>query len=246
MKVKEVADLAGISVRTLHYYDEIGLLTPSEINDSGYRIYSERNLERLQQILFFRQLGMPLKEIKAIIESPTFNQLEALEMHREILMEKWENIRSLIQTIDKTIQYKKGEIEMSMEEKFSGFNFDENNYEEEARERWGDTAVDEANAKKDRWTKGEKQKMEKELEDTFKRLAKIRHLAPDSEEAQAAIEQWWEYLNKIGSYSLDAFKGLGEMYVADNRFTNNIDQFGEGLATFMCEAMRIFAEQHKS
>lgn len=245
MKVKEVADVTGISVRTLHYYDEIGLLTPAETTESNYRIYSEGNLEKLQQILFFRQLGFPLKQIKEILESPTFDQLEALEMHRNILVEKRENLDSLILTIDKTIQNKKGEITMSTEEKFVGFNFDKNKYEAEARRRWGDQAVDESNKKISEMSGDEKRKMEEKFEDTFKELAKIRHHSPDSKEAQAAINEWWIYLNKIGTYSLDAFKGLGEMYVMDERFTKNIDQYGEGLAKFMRDAMREFAERNK-
>lgn len=245
MKVKEVADLVGISVRTLHYYDEIGLLTPDRTTKSSYRLYSERNLEQLQQILFFRQLGFPLKEIKEILKSPTFDQIKSLEVHREVLLKKRKNINTLIQTIDKTIQYKKGEIMMSSEEKFAGFNFDDNKYEEEARKLWGDEAVDQSNKKINQLTKEEKREMEKQFDEIYKELASVRHFPPESDEAQAVIKRWWDYLNNIGSYSLDAFKGLGEMYVMDERFTNNIDQYGEGLAQFMCDAMRIFVEQKK-
>jgi len=245
LKVKEVAELVGISVRTLHYYDEIGLLKPDATTESGYRIYSERNMDQLQQILFFRQLGFPLKQIKEIVESPTFDQLEALQMHRKFLLEQRENLDNLIQTIDKTIQNKKGEMTMSKEEKFAGFNFDDNKYEAEARKVWGDKAVDESNKKLSEISKDEKRKMEEQFEEMYHQLAGVRHLSPESAEAQAAIKEWWLYLNKIGSYSLDAFKGLGEMYVADERFTENIDQFGEGLAQFMCDAMRVFAERNK-
>lgn len=243
LKVKEVADVVGISVRTLHYYDEIGLLIPDDTTKSGYRLYSERNLEQLQQILFFRQLGFPLKEIKAMLESPTFNQVEALQMHRDILLEKRKNIDELIQTIDKTIKHSKGEIEMTAKEKFQGFHFDNNAYEKEARARWGDQAVDASNKKLSALSKNEKRDMEAAFSDIFMELAKIRHQPPESNEAQEAIEVWWTYLNKIGDYSLEAFKGLGEMYVSDERFTNNIDAYGNGLAQFMCDAMRIYAEK---
>jgi len=211
--------LVGISVRTLHYYDEIGLLTPDQLSESSYRIYSERNLEQLQQILFFRQLDFPLKKIKNILESPTFDQVEALEMHREVLLKKRKNIDTLIQTIDKTIHHKKGDLRMSNKEKFAGFSFDNNPYEEEARKLWGDQVIDESNAKLNQLTKKEKRDKEKQFKEIYKELASVRHLAPDSNEAQDAIKQWWNYLNTIGSYSLDAFKGLGEMYVMDERFT---------------------------
>ena len=146
MKVKEVADLVGISVRTLHHYDEIGLLKPDEVTEAGYRKYSEKNLEDLQQILFFRELGFPLKKIKDIIHDPAFNKEEALRLHRSMLIQKKAQLDQLIETIDKTILNMKGEIEMSEKEKFKGFDFSHNPYEEEARKRWGDEAVDNANA----------------------------------------------------------------------------------------------------
>ena len=194
MRVKEVADLVGISVRTLHHYDEIGLLTPDETTESGYRLYSNENLETLQQILFF-----------------------------------------------KTIQHTKGEIEMTNKEKFEGFDFSHNPYEEEARERWGDTAVDKANE----YSKGMSKEKQEEFNDIYRNLAALRHGSPDSKEAQSAIKVWYDYLQNFGHYSLDAFKGLGQMYVADERCTKNIDKFGEGLAQFMCDAMEVYADRKK-
>ena len=245
MKVKEVADLVGISVRTLHHYDEIGLLTPEEITDAGYRIYSNENLETLQQILFFRELGFPLKKIKEIISSPSFDRQEALMLHRKMLLEKRSRLDQMITTIDKTIQHTKGEISMSNKEKFEGFDFSQNPYEQEARERWGDKAVDQSNAKVNAMSKGEKKDFEKAFNSIYRKLAEIRHISPESETAQAAIKEWFNFLNNMGNYSLDAFKGLGQMYVDDERFTKNIDQFGEGLAKFMCEAMAVFADKNK-
>lgn len=245
MKVKEVADLVGISVRTLHHYDEIGLLTPEEITDAGYRIYSNENLETLQQILFFRELGFPLKKIKEIISSPSFDRQEALMLHRKMLLEKRSRLDQMITTIDKTIQHTKGEISMSNKEKFEGFDFSKNPYEQEARERWGDKAVDQSNAKVNAMSKGEKKDFEEAFNSIYRKLAEIRHISPESETAQAAIKEWFNFLNNMGNYSLDAFKGLGQMYVDDERFTKNIDQFGEGLAKFMCEAMAVFADKNK-
>ena len=128
-------------MRTLHHYDEIGLLAPDAITESGYRLYSNDNLETLQQILFFKELDLPLKKIKEIIKSPSFNRQEALFMHRKLFLEKRNRLDKMIGTIEKTIYYSKGEIQMSNKEKFEGFDFSQNPYEQEARERWGDKAV---------------------------------------------------------------------------------------------------------
>jgi Predicted transcriptional regulators len=244
MKVKEVADLVGISVRTLHHYDEIGLLIPEETTDSGYRIYSERNLEQLQQILFFRELGFPLRQIKAIVTSPTFDKREALEMHRQMLLEKRRKLDQLLQTVERTIRHDKGEIRMSQQEKFKGFDFSTNPYEDEARQRWGDKAVDESNAKMNKMKEnGELEAFQNEMNEVYQKLASVRQEDPASEASQEAVGKWYELLNRMGSYSPEAFKGLGQMYVDDERFTQNIDQFGEGLAVFMRDAMAIYADR---
>lgn len=243
MKVKEVADLVAISVRTLHHYDEIGLLTPDEITEAGYRIYSKENLQDLQQILFFRELGFPLKEIKEIIHDPTFNKEEALQLHRDMLLKKQERLSQLISTIDKTLLNLKGEVDMSDKEKFAGFDFSHNPYEEEARKRWGDNAVDEANAKLQNKSDAGMKKFENTINEIYRKLAEIRHEAPDTKLAQERIHEWYVFLNTFGSYSKEAFKGLGQMYVEDERFTENIDRFGEGLAEFMRDAMAVYADR---
>ncbi|MDF2923575.1 MAG: transcriptional regulator, MerR family [Paenibacillaceae bacterium] len=242
MKVKEVADLVGISVRTLHHYDEIGLLTPEEITDAGYRLYSDENLEVLQQILFLKELGFPLKQIKTMLDSPDYDRNEALAMQRRMLLDKRAQLDQMIATLDKTILHNRGEIEMTNKEKFQGFNFSSHNpYEQEARERWGDKKVDESNAKWAGMSEKEQQDLGAAMNAIYFKLAALRHGSPESPEAQEAIKEWYEFLNRMGSYSLEAFSGLGQMYVDDERFTKNIDQFGEGLAVFMRDAMAYYA-----
>ena len=180
------------------------------------------------------------EKIKEIINSPTFNRNEALQMHRKMLIEKRNRYNQMIETLDKTILYNKGEVNMSNKEKFVGFDFSKNPYEQEAREKWGNEVVDRTNENVMNMPK-EKQDQFNEI---YNELAKMRHGSPDSVEAQAAIKKWYDFLNTIGNYSLAAFTGLGQMYVADERFMKNIDQFGEGLAAFMCEAMMIFANKY--
>lgn len=236
MQVKEISQLSGISVRTLHHYDDIGLLVPDHSTEAGYRIYSDHNLATLQQILFFRELGFPLKKIKELLTSPAFDRLESFEMQRKMLIDKRRQFDGMIETIDKTILNEKGEVSMTNEEKFKGFDFSKNRYEQEARERWGDKAVDESNKKVSQFGTNEAEEMNR----IYFNLAKLRHLDPVSEEAQKGISEWYGFLNKIGNYSLEAFAGLGQMYVDDERFTKNIDAFGEGLAVFMRDAMGVY------
>ncbi|GAA0466134.1 MerR family transcriptional regulator [Alkalibacillus silvisoli] len=242
MKVNEVAKLVGISVRTLHHYDEIGLLTPNKDQESGYRTYSDDDLTLLQQILFFKEIGFPLKKIKEVIHSPEYDQLEALQLHRKMLMEKREKMDAMLQTLDQTIQAKEGGVEMANQDKFKGFDFSDNPYEEEARERWGDAKVDEAKKNAKGFTETDQERMN----DIYHKLAELRHGDPKSEEAQSVINEWYDFLNNnFTTYTPEMFQELGMMYVQDERFTKNIDQFGDGLAQFMSEAMVEFGERNK-
>src|SRR5690625_942095 len=136
MKVKEIADSVGISVRTLHHYDDIGLLIPEETTDAGYRVYSDENLETLQQILFFKELGFRLKKIKEIIDRPSFDRQEALEMQHKMLLRKKSRLDKMIETIEKTIQHSKGEIQMSNIEKLAGFYFRNKTIQKESKVMW--------------------------------------------------------------------------------------------------------------
>lgn len=136
---------------------------------------------------------------------------------------------------------------MTNQEKFAGFDFSHNPYEQEARERWGDDAVDQSHAKLAAKSNEEQQAMGEEMNAIYRNLASLRHTSPQSEEAQSAIKLWCDFLNEnFGSYPPEAIKSVGRMYVDDVRFTNNIDQFGEGLAQFMCDAMAVYADRMNS
>lgn len=242
MKIKELADMAGISVRTLHHYDSIGLLVPSIDSENGYRNYTDSDISKLQQILFFRQLNFKLTQIKEIVESREYDTLTALEAQKTILLQEQQRLKDVVALIDKTIKTERGEMTMTNEEKFKGVDFSRNPYESEARERWGNEAVDKSNKKlKEMDTKAAEEK----FDEIFTNLAAVRHLDPDSVEAEEHIQKWYDFLNEMGEYSLEMFKGLGDMYVDDERFTKNINKYGEGLAEFMQQAMTAYYEKYK-
>ncbi len=242
MKIKELAELSGVSVRTLHHYDAIGLLTPETDAVNGYRNYSDEDISRLQQILFFRQLNFKLGQIKDILDSPRYVKREALQMQKDIILKEHARLESIVKLIDKTIKEEKGEIIMTNEEKFEGVDFSKNPYEDEAREKWGSQAVDESKQKlKKMGTKDAEQK----FNSIYTELSKVRHMEADSKEAQSLIHEWYEFLNEIGEYTPEMFKGLVDMYTEDERFKQNIDKFGEGLAEFMQQAMTVYYENHK-
>lgn len=242
MRTKELADIAGISVRTLHYYDTIGLLSPEIDRENGYRNYSDQDVSTLQQILFFRQLNFKLTQIKDILNSPKYHQTEALLEQKDIILKEQTRLNNILKLIDKTIQAERGEITMKNEEKFSGVDFSHNPYEQEAREKWGDEKVEQANQNLKKM--GAKE-AEREFDEIYTQLADLRHLDPESDAAQQEIGKWYDFLNKVGEYTPEMFKNLGEMYTADERFTKNIDKYGDGLAEFMKEAMTVYYEQHK-
>ncbi|MET3575993.1 MerR family transcriptional regulator [Bhargavaea ullalensis] len=242
-KVKDVADLAGVSIRTLHHYDRIGLLSPASETKAGYRLYSDEDLDRLQQILFFRELGFSLQKIGDILDSPTFDRRQALGLQQKALIEKRERLGLMIETIGKTIKNMEGELDMNEKEKFEGFGFGDNPYEEEARRRWGDGPVDGANEKVQSLGAKGREQLGQQMDGLFQKLAGMRKKDPHSEEVQQAIGEWHDFLNGMGHiYSPDAFRGLGRMYVEDERFTKNMDRYGEGFASFMADAMGIRAD----
>lgn len=165
-------------------------------------------------------------------------------MQRHLLIEKKQRIETMLATLDLTIKNEKGEITMTNKEKFTGFDFSSNPYEEEARKLWGDKVVEKANEKVNNMSEKEQLTLKESFDAEFRHLASVRKLTPESEEAQLEIDHFFHYLNDTHGniYSLEAFASLGEMYVNDERFTKNIDQFGDGLSQFLQEAMTIYAK----
>jgi DNA-binding transcriptional MerR regulator len=243
LKVNEVAKLAGVTVRALHYYDEIGLLSPAEITDSGYRLYDDTALEKLQQILFFRELDFSLDEIRKIMQSPNYDRHEALKKQKELLLKKRQRLDRLIELIQKTI---KGDAEMSFKE-FDTSEIEEHKrkYAEEVRERWGNTdAYRESEKKTASYTAEQWKALGSEAADIFRGFAEIRHLEPESEKAQALVKKWQDHITAYYyTCTKEILSGLGAMYTCDERFRKNIDAYGEGTAEFMSKAIAVYCAE---
>jgi DNA-binding transcriptional MerR regulator len=240
LTVKQVAKLTGITVRTLHYYDEISLLTPSTITEAGYRLYDDENLERLQQILFFREIDFELKDIKAILDNPDFDKVKALEKHKKLLELKRNRMEKLITLVDKTL---KGEKEMSFKEfDMSEIKKVQEEYKEEAKERWGDTdAYKESNRKTSKYGKEDWAEISKDSARIYKGFSDNMDKEVSSPEVQNFVQEWQKHITKyFYNCTKEILAGLGEMYVADERFTKNIDKYGEGLAEFMSKAIYYY------
>ncbi|MFB1100038.1 MerR family transcriptional regulator [Terribacillus sp. JSM ZJ617] len=248
--VQKLAELAGVSKRTLRYYDQIGLLHPAEINVSGYRIYTEKEVDLLQQILFFRELDVDLDTIKTIIYSPYFNRKKALEEHRDRLLEKQEHIRMLLGNVEKSIEAMERKVTMVDSEKFKGFKEqkiaeNEANYGEEIREAYGKEAVEASNQKFRGLTEEQYKKMNEVEQRLFEKLKTAMQAGdPTASEALHAAELHREWLEFTWpAYSKEAHAGLAEMYVQDERFAayyeNNIM---EGAARFLRDSIRYYTK----
>ncbi|OGO77979.1 MAG: MerR family transcriptional regulator [Clostridiales bacterium GWB2_37_7] len=250
--VQKLGSLAGISTRTLRYYDEIGILKPARISSSGYRIYGQKEVDRLQQILFYRELGVSLDNIKDIVTAPSFDGANALREHREKLLEKREQLDLLIANVDKTIALAEGRIKMSDKEKFEGFkqkmiDDNEKKYGKEIREKYGNDTVEKSNAKVMNMTKEQHEEVTALANQVTETLAQAFATGdPAGELAQKAADlhkQWLTYF--WNEYSKEAHAGLGQMYVDDPRFTAYYDEKQPGTAEFFKDAILIYTGMNK-
>lgn len=236
--VAQVSKLTGVSVRTLHHYDAIGLLKPAQITPSGYRLYDDVALRRLQSILLFRQLRFSLKEIRQILDDPDFDPVSAISQQIRLLEMQRDHLDGLIahaRNIQKT-----GVISMN----FKPFDTAEmDRYSQEARKKWGKTAAyQEFEAKTAGQSKETLQNTGADLMDIFRRIGAIRHLSPDSAEAQALIEQLQNFITEhYYTCTRQILKGLGQMYIAGDAMTENINKAGgEGTAEFAHQAIEVY------
>jgi len=244
--IKQLADLAGVSTRTMRYYDQIGLLKPAHVGTNGYRYDDQANLLRLQQILLFRELDFALDDIQLILNRPGFSLLDALQKHHSSLHCRLKRLERLIGMIDQTIMTIRGEKDMQPQQYFAGF--DESKYEQEARQRWGETPAY-AESKK-RWasyTQAEKEAIQAEGGRLTLRMVGTSAAArPDDADVQTAIGDYHAYINKY-FYTCDVnfLRNLADMWVEDARFAVNYERIREGGAAFLKEAVNLFCDRNQ-
>jgi len=238
--VQQVSKLTGVSVRTLHHYDEIGLLKPAKVTEAGYRLYDDAALRKLQSILFFRELEFPLKQIKAFLDDPQFDAVQALEDQIRLLELRAEQLSKLISHA-RQIQ-KTGVIPMD----FSAFDRSRQDaYAAEAKKRWGNTdAYKEFEQKTVGQTQAQQDAAADGLMDIFARMGAIRTADPASPEAQALVKALQDYITAhYYTCTGQILKGLGMMYIAGGEMTANIDAAGgEGTARFAHDAIEIYCK----
>lgn len=247
-KIKEVAEMAGVSVRTLHHYDHIDLLKPAMITEAGYRLYTDENLERLQQILFFKELGFTLQQIKDIIDRPDFDRKQALNQQREWLVKKKKRLEIMIETVERTIQSLEGERKMEGKELFTGFNMEEikahqKKYADETKQKYGKEMVEKVERKTNGYNEQDWANIMSQWEDIYKRIiSRMDNGHADAEVQKAVHELRMLFSTYFYDCTVDIFRGLADLYVTDERFTKNIDRYKEGLAAFLQKAMHHYCD----
>lgn len=229
--IKKLAEMTGVTTRTLRYYDDINLLNPSEINENNYRIYDEKNVNKLQQILFYRSLDFPLQEIKKIMDDPNFSRIDALKQQQQLLLKEQEKINTLLTNIDLTIKDYQGEIKMTDTEKFTAFkknkiSENEAKYGTEIRQKYGSKTIEQANQKYSNLSEEDFQQMQSIEESLIDDLIEFRK-NPNIESSLAKKiyqehKKWLEFT--WPKYSKEAHRGLVEMYLSDTRFSDYYDK----------------------
>lgn len=241
MQIKEFAKLTGVSVRTLHYYDEIGLIKPALVDaQNGYRFYDENSLLRMQEILFYRELDFPLKSILEILSSPDYDKQKALAEQRKLLELKKERLERIIDALDGAT---KGKVTMTAFDN-SDYETARKQYEVEAKQRWGETdAYKEHQEKTADYSKDKWQEVNDGLMVIFAKFAECKQNGntADSDEAQALVKELQNYITEnYYSCTKEILAGLGQMYVADERFKANIDKNGNGTAEFVSKTIESY------
>jgi DNA-binding transcriptional MerR regulator len=244
--VKQLSKLAGVTPRTLHHYDEIGLLKPTRVGENGYRYYGDESLLRLQQILLYRELDLPLDDIKKIVGRRDFDVLGALESHKQALNKQAARISRLIQTVDNTINHLKGNNSMSEKGLFEGFSEEEQEkYAKEAEQMYEPETVRESNRKWKAYSAAKKESILKEGNVIYTDMIAAMPKGADSPDVQIIVQRWRDHMDYFWTPNLDQLLGLAENYNNDPRFKANFDKMNPKLAEFMLDAVKVYVGKRK-
>ncbi|MEU6577082.1 MerR family transcriptional regulator [Streptomyces sp. NPDC046805] len=247
--VGQVAGFAGVTVRTLHHYDDIGLLAPSERSHAGHRRYSDADLDRLQQILFYRELGFPLEEVAALLDDPDADPRAHLRRRHELLTARIEKLQKMAAAVEHAMEARRMGIDLTPEEKFEVFGaYDPDRYEEESRRRWGDTEpYRQSQRRVASYTKEDWLRIKAEGAGNTNAFAALMdaEVDPASESAMELAEQHRRQISRnFYDCTYEIHQGLAEMYVADERFASTYEQIRPGLAAYLREAILANAARH--
>ena len=244
--VKEIADIAGVSRRTLHYYDQIDLLKPSTIGKNGYRFYEEEAILQLQQILFYRELDFSLNDISEMMKRPDYDRLESMTAHRAALQKRVGRLNKLITTIDQTILHLNGELEMTTDDLFEGFDEETREaYAEEAAQRWDPEQVKASNQ---RWKNYSAEKQRQIIEESKHiNLDLLAHMdeGHDSEAVQAIVGRWYEHISHFYQPTLAIFRGLGRGYQEDPAFAAFYEKLHPDMPAFFRQAIDYYCDKRE-
>jgi DNA-binding transcriptional MerR regulator len=247
--VKEVAKLSGVSIRTLHFYDEIGLLKPAAYGENGYRYYEREQLFLLQQILFYRELEFPIAEIRLLLSSSQFDRLQALRSHQKALREKGKHLAALVRTIDRTVRHLQGEIAMKDKEIYQGFAPEkQREYEDDLIARGGDQAREKIAESKRRiknWKKEDFEKAKLAVEAIHLELTRLlrQGVSPADAQVLSVMKRHYDWVCQFWTPDKSSYPGLGQLYQEHPDFRKTYDALDPGLAEFLAQAMREFARK---
>ena len=246
MNVGDVAALAGVTVRTLHHYDRIGLLSPSERTSAGYRRYTPSDLDRLHQVLVYRELGFPLEEIATLLDDPAADPVAHLRRQLALLRDRLDRTRAMVAAVEKEMEARTMGISLTPEERFEVFgDHDPSQYDAEVEERWGETdAYRESRRRTSSYTKDDWLRIKAEGADVERRFAEALRsgTAADSEQAMEVAEEHRQHISRwFYDCPPEMHAGLGRMYVEDERFTAHYEEIAPGLAQYVSTAVQANA-----
>jgi len=241
--VKKLAKMSGVSARTLHYYDEIGLLTPSRNPHNGYRLYRQGDLLRLQQILFLRELGLSLDEIQAWLDQPGYDLQLALEQHRRALLARKQRLERLVATVEQTIEYLKGNIVMDTQELYAGFSEEkQKEYEVEVEQGYGTEKLHESQRRWGSYSAEKKRQIMEEGRQIYLDMVEAMPLGAGSPQAQQGIARWHQHLRYFYEPDTHILLGLGDLYNDDPEFNAFFQRIHPDLAAFMRQAIQVYCQ----